>query len=413
MVLTRLLRPYDFGIVGIITSVFYVVTMTTDLGFQAFLVRHERTDDRHFRDVVWTIHAKRGAALFVAVAVSSPIIAWVLGKPVVALPLAVASATFIINGVASLSLITALRRDKARELSLLDFGLQIFSTVANILLALWWRNAWAIIAVMLLQSLVRCLLSYILFQNSAQRPARDRTISREFFVFSRIILMSSALSLLIGQTDKLVLARLFTLDQFGLYAIAVTIASAPVAFAESYVLRVLFPIYSQTWRDGPSEIGSVYYRAKRRAAALYAFACGGLLGSASLIIALLYDPRYLSASIFLSLLLISSAIRMSTAAASDVLTAIGDMKRMLRMNVVRVLWLALTIPAGFILLGPLGIVASVGMIEVPALFYSWFLLRKIGVLDIREELLLLTSVAAGAAIGWIGATEILRLFPHL
>src|SRR4051812_12082514 len=152
MVLTRLLKPYDFGIVGIITSVFYVVTMITDLGFQAFLVRHERTTDRHFRDVIWTIHAKRGAGLFVAVAVASPLIAWGFGKPVVALPLAVASATFLINGVASLSMMTALRCEKTRELSLLDFGLQIFQTIVGLLLALWWRNAWAIIAVMLVQS---------------------------------------------------------------------------------------------------------------------------------------------------------------------------------------------------------------------------------------------------------------------
>src|ERR1051326_2930042 len=68
MTLTRLLRPEDFGIVGIIGSIFYTAEMFTDLGFQAFLVRHERTDDRHFRDVIWTIHAKRGAALFMLVA---------------------------------------------------------------------------------------------------------------------------------------------------------------------------------------------------------------------------------------------------------------------------------------------------------------------------------------------------------
>ncbi|WP_341632047.1 oligosaccharide flippase family protein [Sphingomonas agri] len=413
MILTRLLRPYDFGIVGIITSVFYMVSMVTDLGFQAFLVRHERTEDPHFRNVIWTIHAKRGFALFATVAAAAPLIAWALGKPVVALPLAVASATFVINGLASLSLMTALRRDKARELSILDFGLQIFQTIVGVLLALWWRNAWAIIAVMLLQSIVRCGLSYALFRDSSQRPERDHAIAREFFAFSRVILMSSALSLLIGQSDKLVLARLFTLDQFGLYAIAITIASAPVSFAESYVHRVLFPIYAQTWRQAPAEIGHVYYKAKRRAGALYAFSCGGLIGSASLLIALLYDPRYLPASTFLSLLMIASSLRLTTIAASEVLTAIGDMKRMLRMNVVRVLWLALAIPGGFVLLGSLGVVAAVGLIEVPAMLYSWVLLRRMAVLRIGEELTILGLICAGAAIGFLCSTEILLLFPHL
>ena len=91
MLLTRLLNPPEFGIVGIITSIFFAVAMVTDLGFQDFLIRHERTEDRHFRDVIWTVHAKRGLAVFIAVALGSPLIAWEFDKPVVALPLAVAS----------------------------------------------------------------------------------------------------------------------------------------------------------------------------------------------------------------------------------------------------------------------------------------------------------------------------------
>src|SRR2546430_4597183 len=246
MLLTRLLIPDDFGIVGIIGSVFYTVAMLTDLGSQAFLIRHERTVERHFRDVIWTIQAKRGFALFVTVAVLSPLIASALGKPSITLPLAVASLLFVTNAFASMSLVTALRDDKSRELSLLDFALQIFQTVACLLLALWWRNVWALIAAMLLQSALRAILSYTIFPHSGQRLARDREIFREFIAFSRFVIASSALTLVIAQSDKLVLARLFTLQEFGLYAIALSITSAPISFADSYVIRIIFPLYAQT-----------------------------------------------------------------------------------------------------------------------------------------------------------------------
>jgi O-antigen/teichoic acid export membrane protein len=413
MLLTRLLTPYDFGIVGIITAVFFTVTMITDLGFQDFLIRHERTDERHFRDVIWTIHAKRGAAIFVAVAIASPAIAWIFGKPVVAWPLAVASLIFLINGVASLSLMTALRHDKARELSLLDFGLQVFQTLACLLLALWWRNAWSIIAAMLLQSALRTILSYSLFAESVQRPARDRAISREFLAFSRIVLLSSALALLIGQSDKLVLGRLFTLSEFGLYAIALTIANAPTAFAESYINRIAFPVYAQTWRQAPTDLGAAYYRVRRLPSALYAFGCGGLIGGAALLVALLYDPRYAPASAFISLLVIGSALRLPNAAAAQLLIAVGLVDRTLRITVVRFVWLVVAIPVGFVLFGAMGVVAAVGLIEVPAMLYCWLMLRRVGILDLREELSFLALVAAGAAVGILGATEVLRVFPHI
>ena len=413
MLLTRLLTPTDFGIVGIITSVFFAVAMVTDLGFQDFLIRHERTEDRHFRDVIWTIHAKRGLAVFAVVAIGSPLIAGLFGKQAVALPLAVASLTFAVNGVASLSLMTALRHDKARELSLIDFALQVFQTAACLVLALWWRNAWSIIAAMVLQSGLRTAVSYRFFPDSEQRPARDKAISREFLVFSRFVMTSSALALVIGQTDKLVLGRVFTLSEFGIYAIALTIASAPVAFAESYVNRIVFPICARTWREMPDQLARVYYSVRRRAAALYGFACGGLIGSASLVIGLLYDPRYAGASTFVSLLAIGTALRLPNSAAAQLMVAVGHVQKTMRMTLVRLLWVVGAVPLGLMYFGPVGVIAAMGLMEVPAMLYCWLLLRRIDVLDLREELAFMGLVASGAAIGWLGATEILHFFPHL
>jgi O-antigen/teichoic acid export membrane protein len=413
MLLTRLLSPRDFGIVGIINSIFFAVFMVTDLGFEAFLVRHARTEERRFRDVVWTIHASRGLALFIAVAVASPLIAWAFNKPVIALPLAVASVGFFIHGVTSLSIMTALRRDKARELSLLDFGLQVFAIATGLLLAWWWRNAWSLIAAMVLQDILRAILSYALFPDAAHRPARDRAISREFLMFSRMVLVSSMLTLLIAQSDKIVLARLFTLDQFGLYAIAISIASAPVAFVQSYVRRIAFPVYAQAAREAPTQLSTVYYGVRRLPSALYAFGCGGLIGSAPLIVALLYDPRYAAASTFISLLMIASALRLPNVAAGEFLTAIGGMKRMVGIAAVRVVWLAIAIPASLMLFGTLGVVAAVGLVEVPAMFYCWLLLHSSGVLKLRKELSFIALIGAGAAIGYVGGAELLQWFPHL
>jgi lipopolysaccharide exporter len=412
MTLTRLLRPSDFGIVGIIGTVFYTASMFTDLGFQGFLVRHQRTDDPHFRNVIWTIHAKRGVALFIIVATASPIISWILDKPGVTWPLAVASATFAFEGLASLSLITALRRDKSRELSLLELALQIFQTAAAIVLALWWRNAWAMIAAMVLQSAMRTFLSYRLFDDSSQSLARDPAILREFLAWSRIVLVSSALTLLLAQ-NQLILARFFSLQEFGLYSLAISISMAPQRFATSYVTKVVFPVYASTWRERPSGLANVYYNVRRRASALYAFGCGGLIGGAPLLFALLYDPRYQSAALFMSIIMISGALLLPNFAAAELLTAIGDIKGTLRMNVVRLAWLVVAIPLGYLAIGTIGIVVAVGLIEVPAMLYCWLLLHRLSILRMREELLFLAVVAAGTTIGSALSTAALHSFPHL
>jgi O-antigen/teichoic acid export membrane protein len=398
--------------VGIIGSIFYTAEMFTDLGFQAFLVRHERTDDRHFRDVIWTIRAKRGLALFALVALASPLIAWMFGKPVIALPLAVAAATFAFEGVASFSLITALRKDKARELSFLDLGLQVLQTATSILLALWWRSLWAMIGAMLLQSAMRTFLSYRLFGDSSQRLDRDKAIAREFLAFSKVVVVSSALTLLIAQSDKLVLARIFSLREFGLYALAINITNAPKAFCGSYITRVVFPVYAATWRERPAILSDVYYSVRRRASALFAFGCGGLMGAAPLVVAVLYDPRYAGASLFISLITVSAALQLPNLAAAELLTATGDIKGTLRVNVVRAIWLVIAIPLGYLAAGAIGVVAAFGAIEIPAMLYSWVLLKRHNVLRMREELLFLAIMALGAALGFAFAMEALQFLPH-
>ena len=68
---------------------------------------------------------------------------------------------------------------------------------------------------------------------------------------------------------------------------------------------------------------------------------------------------------------------------------------------------------GFFLLGPLGIVAAVGLVELPAMFYCWFLLHRSGVLDLREELSFIGLIAAGAALGFVGGAQFLHWFPKL
>src|SRR3954447_16991384 len=63
MLLTRLLSPEVYGITGMILAVFFVINMLSDVGFQAYIVRHERSDEPNFLNAVWTIHASRGLML--------------------------------------------------------------------------------------------------------------------------------------------------------------------------------------------------------------------------------------------------------------------------------------------------------------------------------------------------------------
>ena len=63
-------------------------------------------------------------------------------------------------------------------------------------------------------------------------------------------------------------------------------------------------------------------------------------------------------------------------------------------------------PLGYLQFGPTGIVGAVGLLEVPSMFYSWIILRRARVLDLRQELLFIAAVAVGAAVAYGISTQI-------
>lgn len=411
IVLTRLLAPEAFGLVTIIASVFVTIQLMTDLGFEAFVVRHERGDDPHFLDTVWTVHFLRNVAIAALLVAAAGPLGRFLGKPEISLPFAAASLTFVAGAVQSMALISALRHREVKKLCYLDLALVVAQVLLGIVLALLFRSVWALIAAMLFQSGAKAICSYLLFPAARRRFAFGRAVTLELMAFSKFIIPSSLITLLISQVDRLVLAKLFTLEQLGMYAIAFSLSQAAGMLVSPYASRILYPLYSKTWRDDPEALPRVYYSSRRAMSCLYAFGMGAMAGAASLIIGLLYDPRYSGAVLFLTILAAGLIPALATRAATEALIASGRPGATLTANVYRLATLAVTGIAGVALAGPIGMVFAVASIET--LVYPYFLvkLRTIGLLDLKEEGLQILGGLIGIGAGWIIAAVVATVLP--
>lgn len=411
-ILTRLLTASDYGVVGIITSITYIVAMLSDFGFFAFLVRHERSDDPVFLDEVWTVRLIRSFFVTIAlVALAHPYAAF-SGKPLLAPVIMAWSLNQILEGCSSLAFAQAVRNGQVARLSWMEFGLSVFQVVVTIALALVLHNYWAIVGAVLLGGMLKAALSYTLFAQSHRRwrPSRERMA--EIWRFSRFIAGSSILMLLLGQSDKVVLSRVLPLDLFGLYSLAVLLALAPRALVYPYCNRILFPAYAARFRAAGLEgFATIFYGQRRLVSLLYMVAMGGAIGAAPLIVAVLYDDRYAAVAPLMRIVAISAMLLMNNNAAEQALIATGRPRASFHLNLVRLAWLAAGGTAGFALAGPIGLIWAVGTVEVAALLYAWRLLAGIGALRLREEAAALGAGGVGVAIGAGLGTAILAIHP--
>jgi len=400
MTLTRLLDSSAYGVVGVITSVAYMLAMLSDVGIYDFLVRHHEGDERKFLDQVWTLRLIRGVALGVLMIVIAKPMTIFLGKPQLALVVAVWSLSFILDGLSSLSFATAVRHQKLWRLSNMELIANITTLVVSVVLAAVTHSYWAMIGGMLLGAVVKLILSYVMFPGSRRRWHFDMSRSREMWGFSRYIAMSSILSLAIMQSDKVVLARIMPLSAFGLYAIAVTLSSAPGGLAGPYAIRVLLSVYSKAAREYRPALRQVVYSARRKVALVYMAGVGVLIGAAPLIVEILYDARYRGVTPFLQLLLISTALKMPGLSAKQALIAVGRTGAQLIGNVASILWLAIGGAVGLATGNIMLLVAIVGTVEVPNFLCFMWSMRREGLVNWTEEGLGLAAIVAGAAGGW-------------
>lgn len=412
MLLTRLLSPEVYGITGMILAVFFVINMLSDVGFQAYIVRHERSDEPNFLNAVWTIHASRGLMLTVV----GIFLAWplsvLLAKPEVAAPLAVASFIFAIEGLGSLNQFRGLRQGRVQRFALLDLITAVSQTVVAIVLAYFTRNVWAIIVSMLAGSGIRVCLSYSLYPSDRRRLRADGEVAADLWRFSRMIAASSALTLVITQVDKLAMGRILSLSQFGTYVVASALATAPTVFAYDYASTIVYPSTSAAWREG-RPLTEVYYRSWGRFFYLYVLGGGVLIGGSNLLVRLLYDPRYLAAAVYLSILAVGTALIMITRSMDSLLVASGHVRATLELNVVRVIWLLSGSGLALARADAMLFVLTIGLIEIPAYCYAAWRLHRLGFIRWWREASAAMTIAAGIAIGGVASYVGFLLAPNL
>ena len=227
-----------------------------------------------------------------------------------------------------------------------------------------------------------------------------------------MIAVSSTLTLVLTQVDKLAMARILSLSEFGTYVIASSLAGAPQVFAFNYSNSIVYPTAAAAWREGRS-IADAYYGCWGRFFYLYAFGGGALIGSAELLIRLLYDPRYLPAALYLSILAISTTLIMVNRSMEAVQVATGRQRVTIEFNIVRLVWLAGGGLLALATFNALVLVLTIGLIELPVYGFSIFKMARLHQVRWLREASFGLTLGGGLAAGLAASVTARMLFPTL
>jgi O-antigen/teichoic acid export membrane protein len=383
IILAKLLFPKAFGLMALVNTFVIALELFSDVGIVPSIIQNKRGDDPAFLNTAWTLQVVRGFGLWLIACLIAIPVASFYGEPMLAQLLPFVGLTTVIQGLNSTKIATANRRLELGMVTLLDFVNQMVNVVVMISGAIIAKRmgvpedqaVWALAIGAVAGSSTRMVLSHLLLKGERNRFFWDREAFAELHRFGRWIFLSTALTFLNLQSDRLILARLIDIPFLGLYTIAQTFSRALAEAMNAVGGKVLFPSFAELVRERPERLYPVLQRARVMLISLSWCASLFFIFLGKWLIGFLYDDRYQEAGWMLQMLSIGALLGAIGNSYGNVLLAKGRSKAMSAITASQI-----TIQLGAMILGHYlggnrGLViglASVGWVVYPilAFFYA-------------------------------------------
>lgn len=418
MILTRILAPEAYGVIGTLTSIVAFVEMFSDLGIVGLMIRHQRGDEQLFINTMWTIRLLRGVLNTALLFSFAPWIAKIYETPLLTDVLRIFSFWFLIHAFESMSFILASRHKKIYIVNYVELFSNAVTVPFVILYSSHSKDYYGILYGMLINRLLITLASHAFFHSQRPRPQMDAAARKDLFNFSKHVVPSSILAFFLNQFDRIIFLKLFDLHLFGLYGLASNVSGPLIGLVEKISRSVMYPRCAHDVRTDRATAHIRFYRNNVKTFLIILGLPAIGAGAADLIVQVLFDPRYTYAGVILQAFLVRGSLISLAAPAEDLLVAAGHTHVVLVGNVLRISWVIPGCLLGYYFYGFEGFLYA-GMLEtLPALSYLWYLQYRERMMIVRYEWLKLgflvttfaVSLAVSKQIHVVGLRDYLKTF---
>lgn len=248
MILTRLLAPEYFGLMGLVMAVMMLMEALTDVGVAKSVIQNKSGATKEYLNIAWWFRSVRGSGLTLLMVLSAPLICRFYEKPELLNLLRISFLSLLFYGFTSPRIFVLEKEFKFVTYVFLFQGCALFGTLLTIGLVFFIRNAWVLVLGLLGGAVLGCLLSYIVCPF---RPSFsfDRGSLNELLRFCRRMIGLSFLTVVALQTDIFFLGKLMPTEEVGMYVMALALAQQPASIFVRTVGRVLLPTFSKKQDD--------------------------------------------------------------------------------------------------------------------------------------------------------------------
>jgi O-antigen/teichoic acid export membrane protein len=409
LIMTRLLFPEAFGLVAASTSLIIGLTLISDFGIRAVIIRSPHGESDSFLHSAWVFQLSRGIFLWISLAalcalLSLPAIrasfspASVFANPVFPLLTAILGLALILSGLESTSIALNLRGLNYRSVMVVDLAGKIVAVPIMLICALFYPNVWSLAAGALSGAALRAILSHFAIPGPRMAFRWEKEHFEEIVHFGKWITVSSVASFATTQSDVIIFGMLMPSGFLGLYFIAKTLVTSIGGLLDRLNSTLTLAVLGEVHRNNPKHLRDRYYR-YRLPLDLFATISGGVLfATADQIVKILYDVRYNDAGPMLRILALSLAIY-PFQIIRHAFTVVAKTRTVAFVSIGEAFSLVFLLLLGLLAFGPMGAIAGVAISGViPSAIYL-FLAHGQRWINIWQELRTFPMFVSGVLVG--------------
>lgn len=373
IVLARLLTPYDYGCIGMLTIFISTSTLLLDSGFASALLQKKRPTQVDYSTIFyWNMGVS--TILYIILFICAPYIADFYEIPKLCSVLRVQALILFINALKLIQSNQLKKQFRFKIISTVTISSSIITIIVTIIMAYLGFGVWALVA----QHLIIAFLPMVAFWVITKwRPlwCFSWKSFKELFNFGFFMLLSGLVSRISSYFQTLVIGKFYSADTLGYYSKAWTTEQLASNGISQVVSTVTYQLYVEVQDNFPALCNMIKRLTMTLAYLTFPIIITLIIIAKPLFI-ILYSDRWLPSVWYFQILAFAGFAICMQAVNLRAIAAIGKSKTMFRWTIVKQIITIVLIFTGLVLWGMKGLLMAVVINVWTAYFINCALVSK-------------------------------------
>jgi lipopolysaccharide exporter len=241
VILSQILSPSDFGVIGFAGVFIGFLTQFSDFGLQSAALQSTLFDEK-LRTTTFTLKAGIGIVLLVLGVIAAPLTQFFFDTPSIVNVVRLLSLNFVINSFSFLPTTLLTKELNYKAISYTNSVSSLANCLLSIVLACYGYSYWSIVIANLLSALL-ALSIFLKIRPYRFRLGLDVSIARSLYAYGSKLFIYGFTVFVIYNFDNFIIGSIAGSIALGYYALAFKWAAFPATILSETALAVLFPTY--------------------------------------------------------------------------------------------------------------------------------------------------------------------------